>query len=76
MSATQAAPEGWRPAVASEVSPGDQVRVGGDGGLEVTVSRVEPSFLGRTDMIAFIEDTADRWLKVPVPGGAEVEVAR
>lgn len=58
------------------MAPGDRVRVGGDGGVEVTVSRVEPGFLGREDMIAFIEDTPERWLKVPVPAGVQVEVAR
>lgn len=65
----------WERAGAGEVVPGDRVRVGGDGGVEVSVSRVEPSFLGRADMIAFIEDTPDRWLKVPVPSGGQVEVA-
>ena len=66
----------WDPTAARDVAPGDRIRVGGDGGVEVTVSRVEPSFLGRTDMIAFIEDTPDRWLKVPVPAAVQVEVAR
>ena len=66
----------WEPAAAGAVAPGDRVRVGGEGGVEVAVSRVEPSFLGRPDMIAFIEDTPERWLKVPLPANGQVEVAR
>jgi len=45
-------------------------------GQEVLVSRIEASFLGRENMVAFIEDTPDRWFKQPVPLAAEVEVLR
>jgi hypothetical protein len=45
-------------------------------GQEVLVSRIEASFLGRDNMVAFIEDTPDRWFKQPVQLAAEVEVLR
>ena len=67
---------GWQRLVAAEVVPGDCVRVGGEGGTEVTVTRVEPRFLDRSGMISLIEDTPTRWLKVPLPDDAEVEVVR
>jgi hypothetical protein len=56
------------------VRPGDRVRLAT--GQEVLVSRIEPNFLGRATMIAFIEDTPTRWFKQPVPQTAEVEVQR
>jgi hypothetical protein len=40
----------------------------------VTVSRIEYEFLGRPEMLAFIEDTAERWYKRPVAVDAVVEV--
>lgn len=64
----------WRTTGAGQVAPGDRVRVGGRDGIEVTVSRVEQPFLGREAMLAFIEDTEQRWLKVPVAADADVEV--
>ncbi len=63
--------EGWRTVPASEVKPGDRVRIGGD---ELQVSRVESPFLGRDGLVALIEDTPQRWLKQPVPVDAEVDV--
>lgn len=69
-------PGAWEVTAATRVAAGDRVRVGGDGGTELIVSRVEPRFLGREGMVAFIEDTPERWLKVPVSTDAEVEVAR
>jgi hypothetical protein len=45
-------------------------------GQEVLVSRIEARFLGRENMVAFIEDTPDRWFKQPVQLAAEVEVLR
>jgi hypothetical protein len=58
----------------ADVRPGDRVRLAT--GQEVLVSRIEPNFLGRATMIAFIEDTPTRWFKQPVPQTAEVEVQR
>jgi len=64
---------GWETTTAGEVRVGDRVRVSEQ---EITVSRVEPSFLGMDGMIAFIEDNEKRWLKVPAPSAAPVEVRR
>jgi hypothetical protein len=63
--------ETWETRTAGQVGVGDRVRVRD---VEITVARVEPSFLGRDGMIAFIEDTPERWLKVPTTADAEVEV--
>jgi hypothetical protein len=57
---------------ADEVKPGDRIRH--PSGTEMTVSRIEASFFGRPEMLAFIEDTPERWLKAPVPKSAEVTV--
>lgn len=65
--------ERWEPISARQVGPGDRVRLRG---VELTVARVEPTFLGRAGMIAFVEDTPARWLKVPTSEDAEVEVHR
>jgi hypothetical protein len=67
-------PETWTTIPATEVMPGDRVRLAS--GVEVIATRVDREFLGRSDLIAFVEDTPDRWLKQPVPVGAEVEVLR
>jgi hypothetical protein len=56
---------------ATEVQVGDRIR---SGGLELVVSRIDLPFLGRDDMLAFVEDTELRWLKVPVPLDADVEI--
>ncbi|MGH9089560.1 MAG: hypothetical protein ACRDYZ_15875 [Acidimicrobiales bacterium] len=63
--------DGWEPRRASQVAAGDRLRVGS---MEVTVSRIQERFLDRDGMIAFIEDSPERWLKVPVPVDADVEV--
>jgi len=65
--------EGWTQVAAEQVHLGDRVRLAGH---EVVVSSIEPSFMGIDTMIAFIEDTSDRWFKMPVPKTAEVEVQR
>jgi hypothetical protein len=62
----------WVKVTASEVKPGDRVRT--PSGDELTVSRIEAPFLGRAEMIAFIEDSSERWFKRPVPQSAEVEI--
>jgi hypothetical protein len=62
----------WVTVPASEVKPGDRVRTAS--GDELTVSRIEAPFLGRAEMIAFIEDSSERWFKRPVPQNAEVEI--
>ncbi|HVX23118.1 MAG TPA: hypothetical protein VHB02_17385 [Acidimicrobiales bacterium] len=63
--------EQWNTKPAGQVVAGDRVRVRD---VEITVARVEQAFLGRDGMIAFIEDTPERWLKVPTTADAEVEV--
>ncbi len=62
---------GWSTIRADEVPLGHRVRVGG---TELVVTRVEHPFLGRAEMLAFIEDTPERWLKRPVPIDTMVDV--
>ena len=64
--------ESWRTVRADEVSAGDVVRT--STGDVVTVTRVEKFFLRRPNMIAFIEDTPERWYKRPVAVDAKVEI--
>ena len=64
--------ETWKTVKADEVRSGDAVRT--QGGDVVTVSRIEQSFMGMPNMLAFIEDTADRWFKQPMMVDSEVEV--
>jgi hypothetical protein len=65
--------EDWLTTTASDVRPGDRVRLPGD---ELTVTRVESPFMGMTGMTAFIEDTPERWIKRPVATDADVVVLR
>jgi hypothetical protein len=64
--------ESWKKVKAGEVKAGDAIRT--QTGDVVTVSRIESSFMGRPNMLAFIEDTADRWFKQPMMADSEVEV--
>ena len=65
-------PEDWKTLKATDVQVGDVVRT--QGGGQLTVSRIETSLMGMEGMLSFIEDTADRWYKQPVPSNADVEV--
>jgi hypothetical protein len=65
-------PDAWKTVQARDVSVGDVVRT--STGDVVLVTRVETSFLGRPNMIAFIEDTPLRWYKRPVAADADVEI--
>lgn len=65
--------KGWEQTTADRVEVGDRVRVRGN---EFTVARIEREFLGRAGMIAFVEDTSERWFKVPTPADADVDVLR
>jgi hypothetical protein len=62
----------WRPATAGEVQVGDVIKARG---VEIQVSRIETEFLGRPGMIAFIQDTAERWFKAPMTPDTPVEIA-
>jgi hypothetical protein len=65
-------PETWKSVPAAEVKPGDQIRL--PSGQSLLVSHVEPAFMGIPTMIAFIEDTPERWFKQPMPSANSVEV--
>ena len=64
--------ETWKSVKASEISTGDTVRL--PSGVVVDVARVEASFLGRPGMLAFIEDTPERWFKCVSPADGDVDV--
>jgi hypothetical protein len=64
--------ESWRTVSAHEVAVGDVIRT--STGDVLTVSRIETSFLGRPNLLAFIEDTPARWYKRPVAVDADVDV--
>jgi glutathione peroxidase len=66
--------ERWEMLAPSEVVPGDRVRP--RPGVELTVTRIEPVFLGRDGRLAFIEASEDQWLKAPAPAQGDVEVLR
>jgi hypothetical protein len=59
---------------AQEVNPGDRVRTAA--GDELVVTRIESPFMGRSELIAFIEDSPERWFKQPIPVDGTVEVLR
>jgi len=56
----------------SEVKIGDRLQA--RDGTELTVTRIDPSFPVRDGMIAFVEDSDEKWFKMPAMADAEVEV--
>jgi hypothetical protein len=66
--------ESWTAATAADVQVGDRVRVAS--GAELLVSRIEPRLLGLDRLMAFVEDTPERWFKQALVPSAEVEVLR
>ena len=56
---------------ASEVRVGDRIR---NRDLELTVTRIDHPFLGRDEMLAFVEDSDVQWLKLPVALDGDVEL--
>jgi hypothetical protein len=62
----------WKTVKAEQVQAGDTVRT--QAGNVVIVSRIDNSFMGMPNMLAFIEDTPDRWFKQPMTADADVEV--
>jgi hypothetical protein len=63
--------DGWKTTSVDDVKAGDVLRYAGK---EFTVARVDARFLGREEMVCFIEDTPTRWHAYPAAKGAEVEV--
>jgi len=59
---------------AADVRLGDTLRT--RSGLEITVTRIDDGFLGMDGMIAFVEDSDVRWLKMPAQRDGEVELVR
>lgn len=59
---------------AGDVRIGDRIRA--KNGNELTVSRIDESFLGRPGMIAFVEDSAEQWFKMPAQPDAEVPLVK
>lgn len=63
----------WESVGVGEVRVGDEIKVRDH---TLTVAHIEHTFLGRDEMMSFIEDSPERWLKVPVPKDSTVEVKR
>jgi hypothetical protein len=61
----------WRTIAASEVRVGDRLRARD---IEIEVTRIDVGFLGTPGFLAFVEDLPARWIKIPAPPDAEVEV--
>ena len=59
---------------ATEVHLGDRLRT--PTGLELTVTRIDEGFLGRAEMLAFVEDSDQQWFKMPAPRDGEVLLVR
>jgi hypothetical protein len=59
---------------AGEVRVGDRLRT--RLGAELTVTRIDPEFMGRDGMIAFVEDSDEQWMKMPARVDAEVELVQ
>lgn len=66
--------EVWEKTSAAQVRVGDRVRPRPE--IELTVTRIDEQFFGNPQMLALVEDSATRWLKVPTMTDAEVEVLR
>jgi hypothetical protein len=64
--------ESWKQAKASEVVVGDVIKT--QSGDVVKVSRIDESFMGNDAMLAFIEDTPERWYKRPARRDADLEI--
>jgi hypothetical protein len=64
--------ESWKQAKAADVTVGDVIRT--QSGDVVKVSRIDESFMGNEAMLAFIEDTPERWYKRPSRRDADLEI--
>ena len=61
------------PTTAADVRIGDRISVRD---RELTVTRIDAPFLGRDNMLCFVESTDARWACVPVTTDAEVQIQR
>jgi hypothetical protein len=59
---------------ATEVRLGDRVRA--QSGAELTVTRIDEGFMGRENMLAFVEDSEEQWFKIPALRNGDVELVR
>jgi hypothetical protein len=59
---------------ATEVRLGDRLRARSN--TELTVTRIDEEFMGRADMLAFVEDSEEQWFKMPARRDGEVELVR
>ena len=59
---------------ATEVQLGDRLRA--RSGAELTVTRIDEEFMGRADMLAFVEDSEEQWFKMPALRDGDVELIR
>jgi hypothetical protein len=57
---------------ATEVQLGDRLRA--RSGAELTVTRIDEEFMGRADMLAFVEDSEEQWFKMPALRDGDVEL--
>ena len=64
--------ESWKQAKATDVAIGDVIRT--QSGDVVTVSRIDENFNGNEAMLAFGEDTPERWYKRPARRDADLEI--
>ena len=59
---------------ATEVRLGDRLRA--RSGAELTVTRIDEGFMGRANMLAFVEDSEEQWFKLPALRDGDVELVR
>ena len=57
---------------ATEVRLGDRLRA--RSGVELTVTRIDEEFMGRANMLAFVEDSEEQWFKLPALHDGDVEL--
>ena len=59
---------------ATAVQLGDRLRA--RSGAELTVTRIDEEFMGRANMLAFVEDSEEQWFKMPALRDGDVELVR
>jgi hypothetical protein len=63
----------WTEIGVEDVKVGDRVQARGS---EFDVARIDSPFLGRAEMVCFIEDTPTRWHAYPMGRQEKVQVLR